>query len=276
MNPMLGLVEGSPERQAIDAGEIDAVVDYSTSKVVLLPAARRALRELAGEASIANHLLAALPAAEYQSLLPRLEPLTVKFGEVLEEQGVPVRYIYFPIDCMISLLTTAEHDRALEVGLVGYEGVVGTSLVLGAEISSVRAVVQAGGTALRMKGTSFVEAFRQCLPLQRVLLRYAHEELVQARTTAACKLFHAVEARLARRLLMTSDRLRSLEFVLTQALVAKMLGVRRATVNEAAGLLQQRRLIDYCRGKVTILDRKGLEAASCRCYATMNELQMSQ
>ena len=272
MTSILRLVKGSPEQQAIDAGEIDAVIDHSTSNVILLPAARRALREAAGEASIANHLLAALPAAEYQSLLPGLEPLTVKFGEVLDEPGAPVRYVYFPIDCMISLLMTAEGDRAVEVGLVGYEGVVGISLVLGAEVSSVRAVVQASGTALRMKAAPFVDAFRQCPPLQRVLLRYAYAELVQARQTASCNLFHAVEARLARRLLMTSDRVRSLEFVLTQALLAKMLGVRRATVNEAAGPLQQRRLIDYRHGKVTILDRKGLEAASCHCYARMNEL----
>jgi CRP-like cAMP-binding protein len=267
MNALPWPAKGSAEQQAIDAGEIDAVIDYSSSNVILLPAARRALSEAAGEASIANRLLAPLPAADYQRLLPGLEPLTLKFGEVLDEPGLSIRYVYFPVDCVISLLATAEGGGALEVGLVGYEGMVGVSLVLGAEVASVRAVVQVSGTALRMKAASFREAFRQSLPLQRGLLRYAHAELALARQTAACNFFHAVEARLARRLLMTGDRVRSMEFVLTQALLAKMLGVRRATVNEAAGPLQRRRLISYCRGKITILDRKGLEAASCACYA---------
>jgi CRP-like cAMP-binding protein len=265
---LLRLPKGGPEQKAIDAGEIDAVIDYSSSNVILLPAAQRALREAAAKASIANRLLAALPAADYQRLLPGLEPLTLKSGEMLDETGVPTRDVYFPIDCVISLQATAEGDRALEVGLVGYEGMVGISLVLG-EVASIRAVVQVSGTALRMKAASFREAFRQSLPLQRALLRYAHAELALERQTAACNFFHAVEARLARRLLMTSDRVRSVEFVLTQALLAKMLGVRRATVNEAAGPFQQRRLISYCRGKITILDRKGLEAASCRCYAIL-------
>jgi hypothetical protein len=123
-----------------------------------------------------------------------------------------------------------------------------------------------------MKTESFVEAFHQSRPLQRLLLRYANAELIQARQMAVCSFFHPIEARLARRLLMTSDRVRSPEFALTQALLAKMLGVRRATVNEAAGPLHQRKLINYCRGSITILDRKGLEAASCRCYVRMNEL----
>jgi CRP-like cAMP-binding protein len=267
MNSMLRLVKGSPERQAIHAGEIDAIIDYSSKNVILLPAARRALRLAARAAApIANGILAALPPADYQALLPGLEPRTVKLGEVLGEPGVPVGFVYFPVDCMITLLTT-ENDRAVDVGLVGYEGFVGISLVLGAEVPSVRAVVQASGTALRMRAASFVETFRQSLPLQRVLLRYAHAELVEARQMAVCRFFHEIEARLARRLLVTSDLVRSPEFVLTQALLAKMLGVRRAAINEAAGTLQQRKLINYCRGAITILDRAGMEAASCRCYS---------
>ena len=277
------LLKGSLEQQAVDAGEIDAIVDYANSNVILLPAARRALREAANsssavigdradEASVANRLLAALPRAEYQSLLAGLEPLTLKFGEVLHEPGVALRHVYFPVDCVISLLAPAGDDHALEVGLVGYEGMVGISLALGMEVSSVRALVQVTGTALRMKAASFQKAARQTPALRRGLHRYAATKLAMARRTVACNCFHAVEARLARWLLMTSDRVRSEEFVLTQAFLADMLGVRRTTLNASAGPLQQRKLISYSRGRIRILDRKGLEAASCRCYARIEPL----
>jgi CRP-like cAMP-binding protein len=278
------LAKGSPEQEAVEAGEIDAIIDHASSNVILLPAARRALREAAhqasaairepaDEASIANRLLAALPRADYQSLLAGLEPLTLKFGEVLFEPGAPIAYVYFPIDCVISLLSTAEDRQALEVALVGYEGMAGISLAMGIEVSSVRALVQTTGTALRMKAARFHEAMRQCPALQRELLRYAGAKLALARQTVACNCFHAVEERLARWLLMTSDRVRSAEFFLTQAFLADMLGVRRTTLNVAAGPLQQRKLISYCRGKIRILDRKRLEAASCRCYARIEALK---
>lgn len=271
------LTEGGPEQQAIEAGEIDAIIDYASRNVILLPAARRALRlaanrssaatqEAADKAPIANHLLAALPHAEYLRVLVGLEPLTLKFGEVLHEPGVPIRYVYFPIDCAISLLTTAGDERALEVGLVGHEGMVGVSFALGTEVSSVRTLVQAPGTALRMKAVRFLEAFRQCPTLQHAVYRYADAKLAFTRQIVACNFFHAIEARLARWLLVMSDRVLSEEFFLTQAFLAIMLGVRRATVNEAAGTLQRRNLIRYSRGKIMILDRKGLEATSCRCY----------
>lgn len=271
------LTEGGPEQQAIEAGEIDAIIDYASRNVILLPAARRALRlaanrssaatqEAADKAPIANHLLAALPHAEYLRVLVGLEPLTLKFGEVLHEPGVPIRYVYFPIDCAISLLTTAGDERALEVGLVGHEGMVGVSFALGTEVSSVRTLVQAPGTALRMKAVRFLEAFRHCPTLQHAVYRYADAKLAFTRQIVACNFFHAIEARLARWLLVMSDRVLSEEFFLTQAFLAIMLGVRRATVNEAAGTLQRRNLIRYSRGKIMILDRKGLEATSCRCY----------
>jgi CRP-like cAMP-binding protein len=271
------LAKGGPEQQAIEAGEIDAIIDHANSNVILLPAARRALRELANrasaaktqapsEASIANTLLAALPRKDYLGLLPGLEPVTLKFGEVLHEPGVPIRHVYFPIDCVISLLTTVEAHHALEVGLVGHEGMVGISLALGTDVSSVRALVQATGTAMRMNAARFHETFQQCLPLQRELYRYAYAKLALARQTVACNAFHAVEARLARWLLMTSDRARSEEFFLTQTFLADMLGVRRTTVNEAARPLRRRKLISYSRGKIRILDRKRLEAAACGCY----------
>jgi len=272
------LVRGGPEQQAIEAGEIDAIVDHASSNVILLPAARRALREAERRASaaaqeavsgapIANRLLAAIPRAEYQSLLAGLEPLTLKSGEVLHEPGIPISYVYFPVDCVISLLTTVGDERALEVGLVGREGMVGISLALGMDVSSVRARVQTTGTALRMNAARFNETFQKCLPLQRELYRYAHAKLALARQTIACNCFHAIEARLARWLLMTSDRVQMERFFLTQSVLADTLGVRRSTVNQAAGSLQHRKLISYSRGHIRILDRKGLEAASCRCYA---------
>ncbi len=259
----LRLVKGGPEQQAIEAGEIDAIIDHGSSNVILLPAARRALHEAIHKASNANSLLAALPPAEHQRLLDGLEPVTLKFGELLQEPGLPIRYVYFPVDCAISLLATAEGP---EVGLVGYEGMVGIPLALGVDVSSARALVQAAGTAMRMKAAHFIKAFNQCPGLQRELYRHAHAKLALARQTVACNCLHAVEARLARWLLMTSDRVRSEEFFLTQVFLARMLGVRRATVNEAAGPLQRRNLITYTRGRIRIVDRTGLEAAACRCY----------
>jgi CRP-like cAMP-binding protein len=276
-NALPRLAKGGPEHQAIEAGEIDAILDHASNNVILLPAARRALREAldraaaanrkpANETWFANGLLAALPRKDYLCLVDGLEPVTLKFGEVLHEPGMPVRYVYFPVDCVVSLLATVEGHHAVGVGLVGHEGMVGISLVLGADVSSVRALVQAGGTAMRMRAALFHRAFRQSLPLQGELHRYLHTKLALARQTVACNAFHALEARLARWLLMTSDRALSGEFFLTQAFLAELLGVRRASVNEAAVPLQQRGLIRYSRGRITILDRKGLEAASCRCY----------
>ena len=274
-NVLTRLPKGGPEQQAVEAGEIDAIIDYPGGNVILLPAARRALREAAKRTSAANReapiananaVLAALSHADYQRLLAVLDPISLKFGEVLHEPGVPIRYVYFPVNCAISLLMAAGGERALEVGLVGREGMVGISLALGVEVSSVRALVQASGMAMRMKAAHFREALRQCPSLQRELYRYADAELALARQIVACNCFHAVEARLARWLLMTSDRVLSEEFFLTQDFLAQMLGVRRGTVNEAAGSLQQRNLISYSRGKIRILDPKGLEAASCPCY----------
>jgi CRP-like cAMP-binding protein len=273
---LLGLAKGGAESKAVDAGQIDAVIDYAGNNVILLPAARRALREEerqqssapSEEASIANELLAALPRAEYQRLFAGFEPLTLRSGAVLHEQRAPVPYVYFPVDCVISLFATAEGEQGLEVGLVAHEGMVGISLVLGARASSVRAVVLASGTALRMKATRFLSAFQQCPPLQRELHRYAHATLALARQAVVCNAFHASETRFARWLLTMGDRARSEEFFLTQALAAELLGLRRATINEAAGPLQARGLISFSRGRITILDRKKLVAAACPCYRT--------
>jgi PAS domain S-box-containing protein len=222
---------------------------------------------------IANSLLAALPAKDYQGLLAGFELVTLTYGEVLFEPGEPIRHVYFPNDSLVSLLTTIEGHEALEVGLVGREGMIGISLVLGMDVSSVRALVQGAGTAMRMNVDRFRRQFRKSLPLQGELYRYAHAMLVQARQTAACNRFHEVQGRLARWLLMTHDRARSDQFLLTQKFLADMLGVRRAGVTKAAGRLQQRKLISYSRGKIRMLDRQGLEAASCGCYEAVKSHQ---
>jgi CRP-like cAMP-binding protein len=159
-----------------------------------------------------------------------------------------------------------EGHETLEVGLVGQEGMVGTSLALGVGVSPVRALVQGTGAALRMKSARFLKELRQSLHLQRALYRYTHTLMAQVAQTAACNRFHVVQERLARRLLMTRDRVQSNDFPLTQEFLSHMLGVRREGVTKAAGQLQKRKLIEYSRGKIRIVDQRGLEAASCSCY----------
>ena len=222
---------------------------------------------------VANSLLAALPRKDYLRLLAGLEPVALTFGEVLYEPGQPIRHVYFPNDSLVSLLTLADGHLALEVGLVGREGMVGIPLALGIGVSPVRALVQGAGTAMRMESGRFRTEFRHSPPLQRELHRYTHVLMAQISQTAACNRFHVVEARLARWLLMTRDRVRSNQFRLTQEFLAHMLGVRRVGVTKAAGALQRRHLISYSRGNIRILDLKGLEAASCRCYEIVKDAQ---
>jgi CRP-like cAMP-binding protein len=267
---ILRLVKSGPEREALESGQVDAVLDPETRTAFLLPDAARALSAAGGP--IANSLLAALPREDYQGLLGELEPLTLSSGEVLYEPGERIRHVYFPGDAQVSLLVVMPDRKALEVGLVGREGMVGIPLVLGAEVSSVRVLVQGSGSALRMKAASFREALARCLPLQRELYRYAYAKLGQARQTAACNRFHQVEARLAGWLLLTRDRVRSDQFHLTHEFVAATLGIRRVGVTNAAGALQRRKLISYRRGNIRILDRKGLKAASCGCYEIVGKL----
>ena len=222
---------------------------------------------------VANSLLASLPRKDYLRLLAGLEPVTLTFGEIVYEPGKPIRHIYFPNDALVSLLTLADGHLALEVGMVGPEGMVGTPVPLGINVSSVRALVQGSGTALRMTTARFRKEFRDCPPLQRALYRYIHVLMAQVTQTAACNRFHMVEARLARWLLMTRDRVRANEFRLTQEFLAHMLGVRRVGVTKAAGALQRQKLIRYSRGEINILDGKGLEAASCQCYQIVKNVQ---
>ncbi len=214
----------------------------------------------------ANSLLAALPQKEYEKLLSRLEIVTLTFGEVLYHPGEPIRYVYFPTNSLVSLLTLAEGHQALEVGMVGYEGMLGIPLALGVIASPVRALIQGSGLALRMASVHFHSELQKSDALQRQVYRYTFELMVQMTQTAACNRFHHVEARLARWLLMTRDRVRSNQFHLTQELLGDMLGVRRVGVTKAAGALRQRNLISYSRGEITILDGAGLESAACQCY----------
>ena len=213
-----------------------------------------------------NGVLAALPRKAYLALLPGLAPVTLAFGRVLYEPGATMPDVYFPGRSVVSLLTVVDGHAALEVGLVGHEGMVGIPLALGIDVSPVRALVQGAGSALQMSAGRFRKAFDASPPLQRGLHRYAHELMAQVTQTAACNRFHRVEARLARWLLMTRDRVRSGQFHLTHEFLAHMLGVRRVGVTEAASGLQQRKLIDYRRGNIRILDAAGLEAAACSCY----------
>ena len=218
------------------------------------------------QADAANRLLAALPAKEYERLLAGFEPVKLTYGEVLYEPGEPMRHVYFPSDCLVSLLMVVDGHRALEVGLVGREGMVGSRLALGMSTASVRALVQGTGTAVRIKSAAFLREFHRSPALQRALLHFTDTLMSQVTQTAACNRFHPVEARLARWLLMTRERLSSSEFHLTQEFLADMLGVRRAGVTVAASALQRRKLIRYRRGAITILDQQGLEATSCSCY----------
>lgn len=221
---------------------------------------------------VTNSMLATLPKLHCQRLLSGLELATLDFGDVLHESGDPIQHVYFPNNCVVSLLTLVEGERALEVGLVGREGMVGVSLALGSDVSPVRALVQGAGTAMRMKAARFRTELRRNLPLQSAVHRYANALMVQVSQTAACNRFHMAEARLARWLLMMRDRGRSSHIHLTHEFLSAMLGVRREGVTVAAGKLQAAGLIQYSRGNIKILDHQGLESASCACYEIVRAL----
>ena len=222
--------------------------------------------------SIPNRLLAAVPRKDYRKLLPFLEPVELAFAEVLYEPHARIRHVYFPGDSFVSMLTSVNAGRVAEVGLVGFEGMIGVPVVLGAAVSPFRAVVQGGGKAMRMNIADFRREFSESTALQRELFLFTHLLMVQIAQTAACNRFHAVTQRMARWLLMTRDRVNSREFRITQEFLALMLGVRRSRVNVAAGGLQERKLIGYRRGTITILNQRGLEAAACGCYKTVKDI----
>jgi len=215
---------------------------------------------------IANALLAALPRAEYRRVLALLEEVTFAFGDVLYDAGDEVVHVYFPNDSLVSLLTIVDRHLALEVGLVGREGMVGVAYAMGIASTPFRALVQGGGTAMRMKAADFRRELDASAALQREVHLYAHALMAQVAKTAACNRFHVVQERLARWLLMTRDRVRSDHFRLTHEFLANMLGVRRVGVTKAAHALRQLKLISYSRGNIDITNGRGLEAAACSCY----------
>ncbi len=219
-----------------------------------------------------NRILASLPSRDERRMRRQLEPVTLRFGQVLYEPGTPIQFVYFPSDCLISLLTAVDRRRTLEVGMVGREGMAGMPFILGVGISGVRALVQGAGAAQRMAAAPFRIEFARNQALQQALYRYTYALMAQISQTAACNRFHDAEQRLSRWLLMTADRIDANEFDLTQEFLAHMLGLRRVGVTQAASTLKQRHLIDYTRGRLTILDRKGLQKAACTCYQIVNDV----
>ena len=217
---------------------------------------------------VVNHLIDRLPSKERRGVLARAEPVDLTFGDILCEPDQSYRRVYFPLTGFISLVEIVSGHQPLEIGMIGNEGMLGATLVLGIGAAPLRGVVQGTGTALRMTVPQFRVGLRDSPGLLRTLNRYLYLGIEQLSQTTACSRFHEVEARLVRWLLMTHDRAHTDHFHLTHQFLADMLGVRRSAVTIAAGVLQKRGLIRYARGEITIVSRRGLEAASCECYGT--------
>jgi CRP-like cAMP-binding protein len=216
-----------------------------------------------------NHLLAALPAADYERLLPELELVPMPLGWAVYESGGHLGYLYFPTDSIVSLLYVMENGASAEIAVTGNDGLVGIALFMGGESTPNRAVVQSAGYAYRLRATVMKKEFERGGPLQHLLLRYTQALITQMAQTAVCNRHHAVEQQLCRWLLLSLDRLPSNELKMTQELIANMLGVRREGVTEAAGHLQTAGLIHYSRGHITVLDRPKLEQQVCECYGVV-------
>ena len=215
-----------------------------------------------------NHLIEKLPRADKARMLAICEPTQLVLSEVLCEPGEPTRHVYFPTEGFISLVTLVPDHPGLEVGMVGREGMVGAQLALGIVAAPLRAIVQGSGAAWRIGTKAFLPELARSPALQRSLSRYVYVLMAQLATSAACLRYHLIGPRLARWLLMTQDRAHADSFHVTQEFLAYMLGVRRVGITAAAGSLQRSGLIEYARGELTVLDRAGLEAAACSCYAT--------
>src|SRR5437879_639332 len=213
-----------------------------------------------------NHLLDALPKGDYERLVPHLELIPMGLGDVLYEPGVRLRHVYFPTTAIVSLLYVMEDGASAEIAIVGNEGILGISLFMGGDTTPSRAVVQSAGHGFRLRARLLQNEFGRFGPTMHLLLRYTQALITQMSQTAVCNRHHSVDQQLCRWLLLSLDRLQSNELSMTQELIANMLGVRREGVTEAAGKLQDAGLIRYQRGKITVLDRPGLEARSCECY----------
>jgi len=218
-----------------------------------------------------NHLLAALPQAEYERLLPHFELIPMPLGEALYESGGRLQHVYFPTTSIISMLYVMEDGASAEIAVVGNEGILGISLFMGGETTPSRAVVQSAGFGYRLKAQMLKQEFNRAGSVMHLLLRYTQALITQMAQTAVCNRHHSVEQQLCRWLLLSLDRLTTQELSMTQELIANMLGVRREGVTEAAGKLQRAGLIEYSRGRITVLDRPGLEKEVCECYAVVKK-----
>jgi CRP-like cAMP-binding protein len=218
-----------------------------------------------------NHLLAALPDAEWGRWLPQLEQVEMPLGQVLYESGVKMSHVYFPTTAIVSLLYVMEDGASAEIAVVGHEGIVGIALFMGGESTPSRAVVQSAGLGFRLRAQTIKDEFNRASPVLHLLLRYTQALITQMAQTAVCNRHHSLDQQLCRWLLLSLDRLQGSELVMTQELIANMLGVRRGGVTEAALNLQKLGLIRYARGHISVLDRHGLEQRACECYGVVKK-----
>jgi CRP-like cAMP-binding protein len=216
-----------------------------------------------------NHILDALPPPERERLFPHLRLVTLPLGRVLYESGDTLRHIYFPTDSIVSLLYVLQNGQSAEIAVVGNDGAIGVALFMGGETTTNRAIVQSAGSAYRLTGTRLKEEFQRHGETLHILLRYTQSLLTQMAQTAVCNRHHTVDQQLCRWLLLSLDRLPSFELVMTQELIANMLGVRREGVTTAAGKLQKLGVVTYQRGHIKVLDRPRLERLSCECYSVV-------
>jgi len=227
--------------------------------------------EVLSSESKKNHLLGALPSAEAQRWMPLLESVDLPLGHVLYESGAALAHVYFPTTAIVSLLYVMENGASAEIAVVGNEGIVGISLFMSGESTPSRAVVQSAGKGFRLKAQLMKQEFNRAGPVLHLLLRYTQALITQMSQTAVCNRHHSLDQQLCRWLLLSLDRLEGNQLVMTQELIANMLGVRREGVTEAALKLQHAGLIQYARGHITVVDRAALEERSCECYAVVKK-----
>ena len=226
---------------------------------------------LTSHPELTNRILAALPEKERKRLLRHLKAVSLITGEVIYAPGEPIRHVYFPLDSIVSIASMTADGAAIELGLIGSEGMVGLPVVLGVATTTWRAAVLVPGAAMRLKAGVLESEFDACGPLLKLLLRHSHATVIEVSQTAVCNTLHRVDQRLCHRLLLTHDRVGSSEFTLTHEGLAHMIGARRAGVSEAAARLRGMGLISYSRGKLRINDRQGLESCTCECYRVIKQ-----